>query len=55
MIFYENHKVYMNGEYPAIFLDGKNQHINIVELIQVIFNGFLGASNIPLTDGVLYG
>ena len=27
MIFYEGHKVYMNGEYPAIFLNGKNQHI----------------------------
>lgn len=26
--FYENHKVYMNGQYPAIFLNGKNQHVH---------------------------
>ena len=28
MIFYEGHKVYMNGEYPAIFVNGQNQHIH---------------------------
>lgn len=28
MLFYEGHKVYMNGQYPAIFLNGKNQHIH---------------------------
>ena len=31
---YEGHKVYMNGEYPAIFLDGKNQHIHRLEWIK---------------------
>ena len=31
MIFYEGHKVYMNGEYPAIFLDGKSQHVHRLE------------------------
>lgn len=28
MIFYMGHKVYMNGGYPAIFLDGQNQHVH---------------------------
>lgn len=28
MIAYEGHKVYMNGECPAIYLNGKNQHIH---------------------------
>ena len=28
---YEGHKVYMNGEYPAIFLHGKNQHVHRLE------------------------
>lgn len=27
-MIYEGHKVYMNGEYPAIFLDGQNKHIH---------------------------
>ena len=31
LIFYDEHKVYMNGDYPAIFLDGKNQHIHRLE------------------------
>lgn len=35
MIFYEGHKVYMNGEYPAIFLNGKNQHIHRLEWIKM--------------------
>ena len=34
MIFYEGHKVYMNGEYPAIFLNGENQHIHRLEWIK---------------------
>lgn len=28
ILFYEGHKVYMNGDYPAVFIDGKNQHIH---------------------------
>lgn len=28
MIFYDGHKVYMNGDYPAIFLNGQSQHIH---------------------------
>lgn len=31
MIFYDGHKVYMNGKYPAIFLNGQNQHIHRLE------------------------
>lgn len=31
MIFYEGHKVYMNGNYPAIFLNGRNQHVHRIE------------------------
>lgn len=31
MIFYENHKVYMNGNYPAIWLNGQNVHIHVLE------------------------
>lgn len=31
MIFYEGHKVYINGEYPAIWLDRKSQHIHRLE------------------------
>ena len=34
MIFYEGHKVYMNGEYPAIFLNGENKHIHRLEWIK---------------------
>lgn len=30
-MIYEGHKVYMNGEYPAIFLDGQNKHIHRLE------------------------
>lgn len=29
--FYDGHKVYMNGDYPAIFLNGKNQHVHRLE------------------------
>lgn len=31
MIFYEGHKVYMSGKYPAIFIGGKNIHVHIIE------------------------
>lgn len=31
MIFYEGHKVYMNGKYPAICLNGKNAHVHRLE------------------------
>ena len=29
--FYDGHKVYMNGKYPAIFLNGKNVHVHRLE------------------------
>lgn len=29
--FYDGHSVYMDGDYPAIFLDGKNQHVHRLE------------------------
>lgn len=28
MIKYKNHKVYMNGKYPAVFINGKNVHVH---------------------------
>lgn len=28
MVFFEGHKVYMNGDYPAIWLNGGNCHIH---------------------------
>lgn len=31
MILYENKKVYVDGEYPAIFLHNKNEHIHKLE------------------------
>ena len=34
MIFYEGRKVYMDGDYPAIFLEGKNAHIHKIEWIK---------------------
>jgi hypothetical protein len=34
MIFYEGHKVYMNGEYPAIFLNGQNVHIHRLQWLK---------------------
>lgn len=34
MIIYEGHKVYMDGKYPAIFLNGKNTHIHRLEWIK---------------------
>ena len=37
MIFYEGHKVYMNGKYPAICIDGRNHHIHILEWVK--YNG----------------
>ena len=32
--FYDGHKVYMNGDYPAIFLNGKNAHVHRLEWIK---------------------
>lgn len=32
--FYEGHKVYMNGDYPAIFLEGKSVHVHRLEWIK---------------------
>ena len=32
--FYDGHKVYMNGEYPAIFLNGKNVHVHRLEWVK---------------------
>ena len=34
MLFYDGHKVYMNGEYPAIYLNGKSQHIHRLQWIK---------------------
>lgn len=34
MIFYDGMKVYMNGDYPAVWLDGKSQHIHRLEWIK---------------------
>ena len=31
MIFYDGHKVYMNGLYPAIYLNGNNVHVHRLE------------------------
>ncbi|MBF8418931.1 HNH endonuclease signature motif containing protein [Heyndrickxia coagulans] len=31
MLFYDGHKIYMNGDYPAIFLDGENYHVHRLE------------------------
>ena len=28
MLFFEGHKVYMNGNYPAVFLNGQNCHVH---------------------------
>ena len=30
-MLYEGHKVYMDGSYPAIFLNGKNMHVHRLE------------------------
>lgn len=37
MIFFDGHKVYMNGDYPAIFLNGQNCHIH--RLVWEKYNG----------------
>lgn len=34
MIFYDGHKVYMNGKYPAIYLNGKSKHVHRLEWIK---------------------
>lgn len=31
MLFYEGHKVFMNGKYPAIYLNGKTIHVHRLE------------------------
>ena len=31
---YDGMKVYMNGDYPAVFINGKNQHIHRLEWIK---------------------
>lgn len=28
MVFYKGHKVYMNGKYPAVCINGKNVHVH---------------------------
>ena len=33
MIEYKGHKVYMDGQYPSIFLNGKNSHVHRLEWI----------------------
>ncbi|GAB3797262.1 HNH endonuclease signature motif containing protein [Virgibacillus kimchii] len=37
MLFYEDYKVYMNGDYPAVYKDGENCHIHRLEWEK--FNG----------------
>ena len=34
MVFYDGHKVYMNGEYPAVFFNGRNQHIHRLQWVK---------------------
>ena len=34
ILFYDGHKVYMNGDYPAVCLNGKNYHIHRLEWIK---------------------
>ena len=34
MLMYEGHKVYMNGDYPAIFLNGANRHIHRLQWVK---------------------
>ena len=34
LIFYNGHKVYMNVGYPAVFVNGKNEHIHRLEWIK---------------------
>ena len=34
MLFYEGHKVYMNGDYPAIWMNNKTIHIHRLEWIK---------------------
>ena len=34
MIFYEGRRVYMNGDYPAVCIDGKNYHIHRLQWVK---------------------
>lgn len=34
MLFYDGHKVYMNGEYPAIYMNGKSHHIHRIQWLK---------------------
>ena len=34
ILFYDGHKVYLNGDYPAVCLNGKNYHIHRLEWIK---------------------
>jgi hypothetical protein len=34
MIFYESHKVYMNGQYPAVYINGKSCHVHRLQWIK---------------------
>ena len=48
--FFEGHRVYMDGEYPAVFLDGKNTHVHryvvrIGVMVDVVFSMILKYSN----------
>lgn len=34
MIMYMGHKVYMNGDYPAVFVGGQNRHIHRLQWVK---------------------
>lgn len=34
MIFYEGRKVYMNGDYPAVYINGKSHHIHRLQWVK---------------------
>ena len=34
MLFYEGHRVYMNGKYPAVCIKGKNYHIHRLQWVK---------------------
>ena len=34
MMSYEGHKVYMNGNYPAVYMNGKSHHIHRLQWIK---------------------
>ena len=44
MMLYKGHKVYMNGKYPAVFINGKNNHVHRLvweEHFGIIPNGYV--------------